>query len=113
MSGVSTMEDSGSQSGHASRIYEAFNPDYSVGVACNILGVIVGVHLGDEVWENTDAWLAAEIVRVARLARVKSQVGRRSMLAARGALRHVLDEYGLPTEEEYRRMEKAEFGFEL
>lgn len=92
------------------RVFEVFNPDYSVGVACDLAGVIVGLHLGDEVWENTDVWLASEIVRVARLARMKSQVGRRMALLDNGALPHVADTYGLPTEAEYRLMEKAEFG---
>ncbi|WP_328392074.1 hypothetical protein [Nocardia sp. NBC_00416] len=107
---MSAMDDVESQPNRNSPVYEAFNPDYSVGVGCNLFGVIVGVHLGDEVWENTDAWLAAEIVRVARLAHLKSQVGRRSVLSARGALPHVLDEQGLPTEADYQRIEKAEFG---
>lgn len=93
-------------------VFEVFNPDYSVGVACGIAGEIVGVHLGEEIWENTDAWLAAEIVRVARLAHMKSQVGRRLALLENGALPHVADARELPTEAEYRRMEKAEFGDE-
>ncbi|WP_416565457.1 hypothetical protein [Nocardia testacea] len=93
-------------------VFEVFNPDYSVGVACDLAGEIVGVHLGDEIWESTDAWLAAEIVRVARLAHMKSQVGRRMALLDNGALPHVADARGLPTEAEYRRMEKMEFGAE-
>lgn len=96
----------------AGRIYEVFNTDYSVGVACNTAGVIVGLHLGDEIVDNTDAWLAVEIVRVARLARMKSEVGRRDILLDRGVLPHVADTLGLPSEADYRRAEKAEFGDE-
>ncbi len=91
------------------RIYEVFNADYSVGVACNTAGVIVGLHLGDEVVDNTDAWLAAEVVRVARLARMKSEVGRRAILIERGVLPHIADSLGLPSEADYQRAEKAEF----
>ncbi|MEU7632700.1 hypothetical protein AB0C34_22350 [Nocardia sp. NPDC049220] len=91
-------------------IYEVFNPDYSVGVACDPSGMIVGLHLGDEVWENTDDWLAAEILRVARLARLKSQVGRRAELLYNGALPRLADSLGLPTEAEYTLAQKAEFG---
>ncbi|MGK8489211.1 hypothetical protein [Nocardia asiatica] len=90
--------------------YEVFNPDYSVGVACDRSGMIVGLHLGDEVWENTDSWLAAEIRRVARLAYLKSRVGRRAELLYNGALPRLADSLGLPTEAEYNLMEKAEFG---
>ncbi|MEU4313782.1 hypothetical protein [Nocardia sp. NPDC024068] len=91
-------------------VFEVFNPDYSVGVACDGAGWIVGVHLGDEVWENTDLWLAAELVRVARLARMKSQVGRRAEMLANGALPHSADRLGLPTEAEFSRQLHEEFG---
>ncbi|MEU2040659.1 hypothetical protein [Nocardia niwae] len=91
-------------------VYEVFNADYSVGVACDRSGVIVGLHIGDEVWENTDAWLAAEIVRVARLAHEKSRVGWRTEMQYHGVLPHVAEAYGLPTEAQYMAMEKAEFG---
>ena len=107
------MDDIESLPKRSAPVYEAFNLDYSVGVACDVRGLIVGVHLGDEVWENSDAWLSTEIVRVARLAHVKSQVGRRAVLTEQGALPHVLDEQGLPTEADYQRMEKAEFGGEF
>ncbi|GGL05490.1 hypothetical protein [Nocardia jinanensis] len=96
--------------GRGSRVFEVFNPEYSVGVACALSGEIVGIHLGAEVWENDDAWLAAEILRVARLAHMKSQVGRRASLLERGALPHVADARGLPTESDYRLREKLEFG---
>jgi hypothetical protein len=95
------------------RIFEVFNPDYSVGVACDSAGVIVGLHLGDEIVEQSDAWLAAEIVRLARLARMKSDVGRRQILQDNGMLPHAAEARGLPSETDYRRVEAAEFGDEL
>lgn len=91
-------------------IYEVFDPDYSVGVACDQSGMIVGLHLGEEVWQNTDEWLADELVRVARLAHLKSQVGRRTELLYNGALPSIADDLGLPTEAAYILQEKAEFG---
>jgi hypothetical protein len=91
-------------------VYEAFNPSYSVGVACNRSGMIVGLHLGDEVFEHADDWLAREIVRVARLAYLKSRVGRRGELLDNGGLPRLADSLGLPTEAEYNIIEKAEFG---
>ncbi|MGY2092387.1 MULTISPECIES: hypothetical protein [Nocardia] len=90
-------------------IYEVFNPDNSVGVACDRSGLVVGLHIGD-VWEQADSWLAAEILRVARLARMKSQVGRRAELLYNGMSPHVADSLRLPTEADYNLMEKAEFG---
>ncbi|MFI9413306.1 hypothetical protein [Nocardia gamkensis] len=90
-------------------VYEVFNPDYSVGVACDRGGMIVGLHLGDEVLEHPDGWLAEEIVRVARLAHQKSRVGRRAELLYKGGLPHFADSLELPTEAEYNLMEKTEF----
>ncbi|WP_330232122.1 hypothetical protein OHA40_06305 [Nocardia sp. NBC_00508] len=87
-----------------------FNPDYSVGVGCDQSGRIVGLHLGDEVWENTDSWLAGEIRRVARLAHLKARVGRRAELLNRGVSPVVADALELPTEAEYQLQEKIEFG---
>ncbi|WP_454198132.1 hypothetical protein [Nocardia sp. Marseille-Q1738] len=87
-----------------------FNPDYSVGVACEQGGRIVGLHLGDEIWENTDSWLAGEIQKVARLAYLKARVGRRAELLDRGVSPVVADALELPTEAEYRLQEKAAFG---
>ncbi|MGQ4617284.1 hypothetical protein [Nocardia sp. R7R-8] len=108
--GVSGAVESEAPPDWLTSIYEVFNPDYSVGVACDRSGTIVGLHLGDEVWENTDSWLAAEIVRVARLAYQKSRVGRRAELLYNGALPRLADSLGLPTEAEYHLMEKAAFG---
>ncbi|WP_062993849.1 hypothetical protein [Nocardia anaemiae] len=91
-------------------VYEVFNPSYSVGVACNRSGTIIGLHLGDEVAEHTDDWLAREILRVARLAYLKSRVGRRAELLSNGGLPRLADSLGLPSEAEYNIIEKAEFG---
>lgn len=95
------------------RIFEVFNPDYSVGVACDIAGIIVGLHLGEEVAEQSDAWLATEILRLARLARMKSEVVRRQRLLDNGMLPHAVEARGLPTEADYRRAEAAEYGNQL
>ncbi|WP_280463603.1 hypothetical protein [Nocardia carnea] len=92
------------------QIFEVFNPDYSVGVACDSAGIIVGLHLGEEIGEQSDAWLAAEILRLARLARMKSDVGRRQRLLDNGMLPHAAEARGLPTEADYRRAEAAEYG---
>ncbi|WP_280273150.1 hypothetical protein [Nocardia wallacei] len=91
-------------------IYEVFNPDYSVGAACDHNGMIVGLHVGEEVRQNTDDWLADELLRVARLAHLKSQVGRRAELLHNGASPDVADDLGLPTEAAYILREKIEFG---
>ncbi|WP_406234870.1 hypothetical protein [Nocardia sp. NBC_01009] len=93
--------------------YEVFNPSYSVGVACNRSGVIVGVHLGDEVWENSDSWLATEIVRVARLAYLRSRVGRRAELLYNGGSPRSADSMGMITEAEYNFQWKTEFARDL
>ncbi|WP_280397687.1 hypothetical protein [Nocardia carnea] len=111
---MSSIEHAGSSAARLRRqLYEVFNPDYSVGVACDIAGVIVGLHLGDEIAEHTDAWLAAEILRLARLARMKSEVGRRQILIGNGMLPHAVEARGLPSEADYRRAEAAEFGDQL
>ncbi|MFQ6396932.1 hypothetical protein ACLMAJ_26165 [Nocardia sp. KC 131] len=91
-------------------IYEVFNPDYSVGVACDRSGLVVGLHLGHEVWDNSDEWLAREVVRTARLAYLKSRVGRRAELLHDGALPSLADSLGMPTAAQYDLLEKAEFG---
>ncbi|WP_067903783.1 hypothetical protein [Nocardia vaccinii] len=90
--------------------YEVFNPDHSVGVACDLTGAIVGLHLGDEIRDNSESWLSAEIVRVARLAYLKSLAGRRTEMARNGVLPHVLDALDMPTQAQYLAMENAEFG---
>ncbi|ONM46350.1 hypothetical protein [Nocardia donostiensis] len=91
-------------------IYEVFNPDHTVGVACDRDGEIVGLHITDEARENGDTWLAAEIVRIARLAHMKSRLGLRKEMEHRGARPHTIDSFDLPTEAGYRTMENQEFG---
>ncbi|NEW40178.1 hypothetical protein GV794_28615 [Nocardia cyriacigeorgica] len=90
--------------------HEVFNPDFSVGVACDRSGMIVGIHLGDEVWGSSDHWAAAEIVRVARLAYLKSRVGRRVELLEAGVPPYTADALGLPTEAEFQQQLRDEFG---
>ncbi|MFF3569891.1 hypothetical protein [Nocardia jiangxiensis] len=90
--------------------YEVFNPDHSVGVACGRDGEIVGLHITDDARDNGDAWLAAEIVRLARLAHQKSRVGLRAEMEFNGTRPYTIDSFDLPTESAYRAMEAAEFG---
>ncbi|MFG1792730.1 hypothetical protein [Nocardia sp. NPDC049149] len=91
-------------------VYEVFNPDHTAGVACNRDGEIVGLHITDEGRDNGDAWLAAELLRLARLAHAKSRVGLRAEMAYKGTLPSTIDAFDLPTETSYRAMEQAEFG---
>ncbi|GAB2452477.1 hypothetical protein [Nocardia tengchongensis] len=90
--------------------YEVFNPDHTAGVACNRDGEIVGLHLTDDARDNGDIWLAAEIVRLARLAHQKSRLGLRSEMERNGTRSYTIDSFDLPTETSYRAMEAAEFG---
>lgn len=90
--------------------YEVFNPDHTVGVACNRNGEIIGMHLTDEAQENGDTWLAAEILRVAKLAHQKSRVGLRAEMESRGTRSYTIDAFDLPTEAQYAAMENDEFG---
>ncbi|MBF6149170.1 hypothetical protein [Nocardia nova] len=92
------------------RVYEVFNPDHTVGVACDRDGEVVGLHLTDDARENGDTWLAAEILRLARLAHAKSRVGLRSEMEYNGTRPYTIDSFDLPTESSYRAMEIAEFG---
>ncbi|MEV0297677.1 hypothetical protein [Nocardia sp. NPDC050710] len=92
------------------RIYEVFNADRTVGVACNRDGEVIGLHLDDEARENGDSWLASEIVKLARLAHLKSRVGLREEMEYNGSRPYVVDSFDLPTENSYRSMERAELG---
>lgn len=92
------------------RTFEVFNPDGSVGVACNRDGEIVGLHLTDDARENGDTWLAAEVVKVARLAHMRSRVGLRAEMEFKGARPYTIDSFDLPTEADYMAAEIAEFG---
>ncbi|WP_280393739.1 hypothetical protein [Nocardia brasiliensis] len=92
------------------RSYEVFNPDRSVGVACSRDGAVIGLHLTDEARDNGDTWLAAEIVKLARLAHMKSRVGLRAEMEHKGTKPYTVDFFDLPTQESYRAFEKAEYG---
>ncbi|TLG10904.1 hypothetical protein FEK35_13450 [Nocardia cyriacigeorgica] len=110
MTNVDEFGEHGAVSVAQDIVYEVFNPDFSVGVACDSSGMIAGVHLGDDVWANSDHWLSREILRVARLAYLKSQVGRRAELLAAGAAPYTADTLGLPTESDFQRKLRDEFG---
>ncbi|MEV6072957.1 hypothetical protein AB0L82_40975 [Nocardia sp. NPDC052001] len=90
--------------------HEVFNPDHTAGAACNRDGEIIGLHITDEARDNGDAWLAAEILRLARLAHLKSRVALRAEMEYNGTLSHTIDSFDLPTEASYRAAEAAEFG---
>ncbi|WP_327146936.1 hypothetical protein [Nocardia sp. NBC_01327] len=93
-----------------SMTYQVFNPDHTAGAACNRDGEIVGLHLTDDARDNGDTWLAAEILRLARLAHMKSRVALRAEMESNGTHAHTIDSFDLPTEASYRAMEAAEFG---
>lgn len=92
------------------KTYEVFNPDHTVGVACDRDGEVVGLHITDEARDNGDAWLGSEIVRLAKLAHMKSRLGLRKEMEEKGTRSYTIDAFGLPTEASYREMEDAEFG---
>ncbi|WP_067694169.1 hypothetical protein [Nocardia jejuensis] len=93
--------------------HEVFNPDHTAGAACNRDGEIIGLHITDEARENGEVWLAAEILRVARLAHFKSRVALRAEMEFNGTHSHTIDSFDLPTEAAYRAAEAAEFGTAL
>ena len=93
-----------------SLIYEVFNPDHTVGVACGRDGEVVGLHITDDARDNGDTWLANEILRLARLAHLKSRVGLRAEMEHNGTRPYTIDSFDLPTESSYRATEIAEFG---
>jgi hypothetical protein len=95
---------------YQNRTFEVFNPDHTAGVACDRDGEIIGMHVADEALENGDDWLAAEILKLARLAHAKSRVGLRNEMERKGSLPYTIDSFDLPTEASYRAMEDAEFG---
>lgn len=94
----------------APQVHEVFNPDHTVGVACGRDGEVVGMHITDDAKENGDAWLSAEILKVAGLAHAKSRLGLRREMEANGARAYTVDSFGLPTEAAYRAMEDEAFG---
>ena len=93
-----------------SQVYEVFNPDHTVGVACARDGEVVGLHITDDARDNGDTSLAQEILRVARLAHAKSRLGLRKEMEYKGTRSYTVDSFDLPTEASYRAMEEAEFG---
>ncbi|WP_327113569.1 hypothetical protein OHB12_31925 [Nocardia sp. NBC_01730] len=93
-----------------SMTYEVFNPDHTVGIGCDRDGEIIGMHITDDARDNGDDWLAAEIVRLARLAHMKSRVGLRAEMEHKGTRSYTIDSFDLPTEASYRAMEESEFG---
>jgi hypothetical protein len=92
-----------------SMVYEVFDPDHTLGVACDRDGQIIGLHITDEARDNGDDWLGTEIVRLARLAHLKSRVGLRAEMAHKGTRSLTIDSFDLPTEASYRATEEAEF----
>ncbi|MEU1985861.1 hypothetical protein [Nocardia sp. NPDC019395] len=92
------------------QVYEVFNPDHTVGVACDRDGEIVGLHITDDARDNGDTWLSAEILKLAGLAHTKSRLGLRREMEANGARAYTIDSFGLPTEAGYQTMEDEAFG---
>ncbi|MEV0110528.1 hypothetical protein AB0H42_29905 [Nocardia sp. NPDC050799] len=103
-------EGAATTSAAAPQIHEVFNPDHTVGVACDRDGEIVGLHITDEAQDNGDSWLSAEILKVAALAHAKSRLGLRREMESNGARSYTIDSFGLPTEATYRTMEDEAFG---
>ena len=104
------FEDNGEELDAKPAVYEVFNPDQTIGVACDREGAVVGLHIDDDILENGDEWLAQEIMRVATLAREKSRVGLRAELERSGSDPFVLSSFGLPTDADYVAMENDAFG---
>ncbi|MGW1742660.1 hypothetical protein ACWCPQ_28075 [Nocardia sp. NPDC001965] len=94
----------------APQVHEVFNPDHTVGVACDRDGEIVGLHITDEAQDNGDSWLSAEILKIAGLAHAKSRLGLRREMESNGARSYTIDSFGLPTEAAYQAMEDEAFG---
>ncbi|MFB8281075.1 hypothetical protein [Nocardia colli] len=107
---ASEHEDEPASPDRNAHSYEVFNPDRTVGVACSRDGAMIGVHISDDARDNGDTWLAAEIVKLARLAHLKSRVGLRTEMEQKGTKPYTIDFFDLPTLESYRAVERAEFG---
>lgn len=106
-------EDGAASGDKHSPIHEVFNPDNSVGVACNREGEIVGLHIDDNGRDNGDVWLAQEILKLAGLANLKSRLGLRFEMETNGVLPHTIDAFNLPTEAAYRAAEQAAFSTQI
>ncbi|WP_062976891.1 hypothetical protein [Nocardia flavorosea] len=90
--------------------YEVFNPENTVGVACDRDGEVVGLHITDDARESGDSWLSSEIVKLAMLAHMQSRLGLRKEMEVKGTRSYTIDSFGLPTEAGYRAMEQEAFG---
>jgi hypothetical protein len=91
-------------------VYEVYNPEQTVGVVCDREGVVIGMHIDDEILYEGDDVVAATIRRVAALAHQKSRVGLRAEMERNGTDAVTLGSFGLPTQKDYLAMENAEFG---
>lgn len=89
--------------------YSVYNPDQTIGVVCDREGGVVGVFIDDFVLDNGDTWVAREVLRVAKLAHMKSRVGLRAEMERNGTDAFTLRSFGLPTDDDYRAVEQAEF----
>lgn len=90
-------------------VYEVYNPDQTVGVACDRDGAVVGLHISDDVLDHGDTWVAAEVMKVAKLAHQKSRVALREEMERNGTDAFTLTSFGLPTQADYLAMERDEF----
>ena len=97
--------------------FTVFNPSGSVGVSCNGRGQISALILDEDALTDDDK-LAEEIVAIARLARAKYRMELRlfslESIEAQGANPDRMDRFyrgvqKLPTPEEYRDIQSAEF----
>ncbi|GEM31321.1 hypothetical protein NN3_23280 [Nocardia neocaledoniensis NBRC 108232] len=91
-------------------VFEVFHPDHTLGVACDRDGEIVGMYIADEARENGETWLSAEILRLTRLAHLKSRAGLRKEMERQGTSRSTIDSFDLPTDASYQETEDLEFG---
>jgi hypothetical protein len=92
-----------------SRIFQVFNPDQSVGAACDRDGAVVGLHISDEARDEGDNWLSEQIVRAAGLAHMKSRLGLREEMEFNGTKPYVISSFGLPTAADYDLAERTAF----
>lgn len=91
-------------------LFEVYNTDQTVGVGCNRGGSVVAVHISDDILDHGDHWVGQEIMRVAKLAHMKSRVGLRKQMERSGTDAYTLSSFGLPSETDYLAAEIAEFG---
>ncbi|MBE5477911.1 hypothetical protein E3G68_005265 [Mycobacteroides abscessus] len=98
--------------------FSVYNPSGSVGVSCNGRGQVSALMLDDDALDLGDVDLGREIVALSQLARAKYRMELRlwslATVAAEGRDPDRMDRFyrrvqKLPTPEEYREMEAAEF----